>query len=213
MAMHILLLRREHVLPLLPLICSLLITIQIFAMVPSSKKPFPDNVPLPFQADLFRSTSPRPPYLGCVSITAYRRTVPALVSPARMYYTPLGKISIPSTSPGLTLWLTWHLIKLAPFKWHFTVSHSAQFPKQTTTKTKQIFLFCIPQTYLFLLLGLPAQDITSWLQVMFSLILYHMPTNLRRYFNFTVDALLKRSPRLLNPLKPPLCGKMLIPLS
>lgn len=42
---------------------------------------------------------------------------------------------------------------------------------------------------------------------------YHMPTNLRRYFNFTVDALLKRSPRLLNPLKPPLCGKMLIPLS
>ena len=104
MAMHILLLRREHVFPLSPLICSLLITIQIFAMVPSSKKPFPDNVPLPFQADLFRSTSPRPPYLGCASITAYKRTVPVLVSPARMYYTPLGKkISIPSTSPGLTL--------------------------------------------------------------------------------------------------------------
>lgn len=84
---------------------------------------------------------------------------------------------------------------------------------KTNNNQNKTNILGIPQTYLFLLLGLPVQDITSWLQVMFSLILYHMPTNLRRYFNFTVDALLKRSPRLLNSLKPSLCGKMLIPLS
>ena len=93
--------------------------------------------------------------------------------------------------------------------------HSFTFCSISKTNNNQnrTNILGVPQTCLFLLLGLPVQDITSWLQVMFSLILYHIPTNLRRYFTFTVDALLKRSPRLLNTLKPSLCGKTLIPLS
>lgn len=54
--------------------------------------------------------------------------------------------------------------------------------------------------------------IPSWLQVIFSPVLDHSPTNCRRNFTFTVGASLNKSPRHSPCLKPSLCGKRLIPL-
>lgn len=93
-----------------------------------------------------------------------------------------------------------------------------QFPKQTTTKQNKHFRWShrphsTITTNLFPLLDVPVQNIPSWLQVIFSLILHRIPTNFRRHFTFTVDALLKRSPRLLHSQKSSLCRKMLILLS
>lgn len=86
MSRHILYLCLDRVFSLPLPTWGLLVTSQILTMVPSPKKPFGDEVPLRLQADL--SALPfhtQPPYLVCVSITAYKHPVFVLVSPARIY--------------------------------------------------------------------------------------------------------------------------------
>lgn len=120
----------------------------------------------------------------------------------------IKKISIPST--GLTLGLTWHLIKLAAYKWCFysftfcAISQTNKNPNETNTA-------CYPTEVtpsFFLLIEIRP----SWLQVIFFLILDHSPINFRRNFTFTVGTSLNKSPRHVPCLRPSLCGKRLIHL-
>lgn len=130
-----------------------------------------------------------------------------VLSPAGIYSTPRGrKISIPST--GLTLRLTWHLIKLAAYKWCF-YSFTFCAISQTNKNSNKTNIACYPTelTPNFFLL---TEIIPSWLQVIFSLILDHSPTNFRSNFTFTIGASLNKIPRHVPCLKPSLCGKRLI---